>query len=248
MRPKRPPLSVDLEFPHHENEIAQSEAKNGQKFANYWMHNGFVTIGQDDEKMSKSLGNFVTVHELVKKLDPQIVRFLMATTQYRHPIRYSQANLDDAKTNLNKLKTAAQNVRYRLEDAGEGALETWVQTKVEALVAKFKVAMDDDFNTQNGITVVYELARELNVYAAREEVNRATLEYLLQNFATLVEIFGIEFENEELGDEKIEALIKKRDEARANRDFATSDEIRDTLKDQGIILEDTPQGTRWKRG
>ena len=238
----------DLEFPHHENEIAQSEAKNGQKFANYWMHNGFVTIGQDDEKMSKSLGNFVTVHELVKKLDPQIVRFLMATTQYRHPIRYSQANLDDAKTNLNKLKTAAQNVRYRLEDAGEGALETWVQTKVEALVAKFKVAMDDDFNTQNGITVVYELARELNVYAAREEVNRATLEYLLQNFATLVEIFGIEFENEELGDEKIEALIKKRDEARANRDFATSDEIRDTLKDQGIILEDTPQGTRWKRG
>ncbi len=117
-----------------------------------------------------------------------------------------------------------------------------------SLVAKFKVAMDDDFNTQNGITVVYELARELNVYAAREEVNRATLEYLLQNFATLVEIFGIEFENEELGDEKIEALIKKRDEARANRDFATSDEIRDTLKDQGIILEDTPQGTRWKRG
>ena len=144
-----------------------------------------------------------------------------ATTQYRHPIRYSQANLDDAKTNLSKLKTAAQNVRYRLEDAGEGALETSVQTKVEALVAKFKVAMDDDFNTQNGITVVYELARELNVYAAREEVNRATLEYLLQNFATLVEIFGIEFENEELGDEKIEALIKKRDEARANRDFAT---------------------------
>ena len=238
----------DLEFPHHENEIAQSEAKNGQKFANYWMHNGFVTIGQDDEKMSKSLGNFVTVHELVKEIDPQIVRFLMATTQYRHPIRYSQANLDDAKANLNKLKTAVQNVRYRLEDAGDGALEAEVQEKVEELVVKFKVAMDDDFNTQNGITVVYELARELNIYAAREAVNRATLEYLLQNFATLAEIFGIEFENEELGDEKIEALIKKRDEARANRDFATSDEIRDTLKEQGIILEDTPQGTRWKRG
>ena len=139
-------------------------------------------------------------------------------------------------------------MRYRLEDAGDGALEAEVQEKVEELVVKFKVAMDDDFNTQNGITVVYELARELNIYAAREAVNRATLEYLLQNFATLAEIFGIEFENEELGDEKIEALIKKRDEARANRDFATSDEIRDTLKEQGIILEDTPQGTRWKRG
>ncbi|MBD5070016.1 MAG: cysteine--tRNA ligase [Lactobacillus sp.] len=238
----------DLEFPHHENEIAQSEAKTGKKFANYWMHNGFVTIGKDDEKMSKSLGNFVTVHEIVKEIDPQVLRFLMATTQYRHPIRYSQASLAEAETNLNKLATAVQNTKYRLNDALDGELDNEIKEKVTSLENKFIQAMDDDFNTQNGITILYEFAKEMNVYVTKETVTTATLDYLLGRFTRLAQIFGIEFSEKEAGDEQIEALIKQRDEARANRDFATSDQIRDQLKAQGIILEDTPQGTRWKRG
>lgn len=238
----------DLEFPHHENEIAQSEAETGQKFVNYWMHNGFVTIGEEDEKMSKSLGNFVTVHDLLKKVDPQVVRFFMATTQYRHPIRYSQANLAEAKTNLQKLKTAVDNLRYRKNDAEKGDVEIEIREKFSALKDRFVEAMDDDFNTQNGIAVVYEMAKLLNVYSEKATVSLETIEYLLDGFSKAAGVFGIKFEEEtELLDEKIEALIEERVAARKNKNFARSDEIRDMLKAKGVILEDTPQGTRWKR-
>ena len=238
----------DLEFPHHENEIAQSEAETGQKFVNYWMHNGFVTIGEEDEKMSKSLGNFVTVHDLLKKVDPQVVRFFMATTQYRHPIRYSQANLAEAKTNLQKLKTAVDNLRYRKNDSEKSDVETEIREKFSALKNRFIEAMDDDFNTQNGIAVIYEMAKLLNVYSEKATVSLETIEYLLDGFSKAAEVFGIKFEEEtELLDEKIEALIEERIAARKARNFARSDEIRDMLKEKGVILEDTPQGTRWKR-
>lgn len=238
----------DLEFPHHENEIAQSEAETGQKFVNYWMHNGFVTIGEEDEKMSKSLGNFVTVHDLLKKVDPQVVRFFMATTQYRHPIRYSQANLAEAKTNLQKLKTAVDNLRYRKNDAEKSDVETEIREKFSALKNRFIEAMDDDFNTQNGIAIIYEMAKLLNVYSEKATVSLETIEYLLDGFSKAAEVFGIKFEEEtELLDEKIEALIEERIAARKARNFARSDEIRDMLKEKGVILEDTPQGTRWKR-
>ena len=238
----------DLEFPHHENEIAQSEAKTGKQFARYWLHNGFVTVGKDDEKMSKSLGNFVTVHELVKQIDPQIVRFLMATTQYRHPIRYNETSLTEAKTNLAKLTTAWQNLAYRLNDAKQDELNKEIVAKFEALEEDFIAAMDDDFNAQNGITVVYEMAKLLNIYANENIVTKATLVFLQEHFAKICAIFGIEFTAEnELLDQTIEELILERNEARKNKDFARSDEIRDQLKQQGIILEDTAQGTRWKR-
>ena len=237
----------DLEFPHHENEIAQSEAKTGQKFANYWMHNGFVTIGADDEKMSKSLGNFVTVHDLLKEVDAQVLRFFMATTQYRHPIRYSQDNLDVAKTNLQKLITAVGNLRYRKNDAQIGDLDADVKAQMEKLLERFKEVMDDDFNTQNGIAVVYEMAKLLNVYAEKAQVNKATIDYLLAEFTKAALVFGIEFKEESLLDDKIEALIEERNAARKAKNFARSDEIRDLLKAKGVILEDTPQGTRWKR-
>ena len=238
----------DLEFPHHENEIAQSEAETGQKFVNYWMHNGFVTIGEEDEKMSKSLGNFVTVHDLLKKVDPQVVRFFMATTQYRHPIRYSQANLAEAKTNLQKLKTAVDNLRYRKNDAEKSDVETEIRERFSALKNRFIEAMDDDFNTQNGIAIIYEMAKLLNVYSEKATVSLETIEYLLDGFSKAAEVFGIKFEEEtELLDEKIEALIEERIAARKARNFARSDEIRDMLKEKGVILEDTPQGTRWKR-
>lgn len=237
----------DLEFPHHENEIAQSEAKTGHKFANYWMHNGFVTIGEEDEKMSKSLGNFITVHDLLNEVDPQVVRFFMATTQYRRPIRYTSANLAEAKTNLDRIQTAVTNVSYRLQDAEQGELDLAVQKEFQLHEDEFETAMDDDFNAQNGIAVVYELVKQLNIYAAQAQVNATTLQYLLDGFEKIVAVFGIEVKQAGFLDDEIEAKIKQRNAARKDKDFALSDQIRDELKEQGIILEDTPQGTRWKR-
>ena len=237
----------DLEFPHHENEIAQSEAKTGKKFARYWLHNGFVTIGEEDQKMSKSLGNFVTVHDLLKKVNPQVIRFFMSTTQYRRPIRYSSANLNEAKVNLNKLQTAYENLSYRLKDSVEGN-DKEVEANFANLEKDFVKVMDDDFNVQNGISVVYEMAKQLNVYSEKEKVYTDTINNLINIYKKVVEIFGISFnEEKELLDDTIEQLIQERNEARKNKNFKRSDEIRDLLKEQGIILEDTAQGTRWKR-
>ncbi len=237
----------DLEFPHHENEIAQSEAKTGKKFARYWLHNGFVTIGEEDQKMSKSLGNFVTVHDLLKKVNPQVIRFFMSTTQYRRPIRYSSANLNEAKVNLNKLQTAYENLSYRLKDSVEGN-DKEVEANFANLEKDFVKVMDDDFNVQNGISVVYEMAKQLNVYSEKEKVYTDTINNLINTYKKVVEIFGISFsEEKELLDDTIEQLIQERNEARKNKNFKRSDEIRDLLKEQGIILEDTAQGTRWKR-
>ncbi|PZL69887.1 cysteine--tRNA ligase [Enterococcus plantarum] len=238
----------DLEFPHHENEIAQSEAKTGKKFANYWMHNGFVTIGEEDEKMSKSLGNFVTVHELVKEVDPQVLRFFMATTQYRRPIRYSETTMKEAGVNLQKLKNAFENLSFRKSDAiTEHDEDTQKLQELADLEIRFTTEMDDDFNVANGITVVYEMAKWLNQYSEQEAVSAVVIEKALEQFTQWLSIFGIFFLSEELLDDDVDQLIEERNQARANRDFARSDEIRDLLKDKGITLEDTAQGTRWRR-
>lgn len=237
----------DLAFPHHENEIAQSEAKTGHTFANYWMHNGFVTM--DNEKMSKSLGNFVLVHDIIKEVDPQILRFFMATTQYRRPISYSQATLEDAKANLDKLKHAYGNASYRLQDASPSLPNDDEELrKLEQYKQVFIKEMDDDFNAANGITVVYELAKTMNIYSEQAAVSKTVLEAMQQLMTELMQIFGIAFASEEMLDEKVEQLITERNEARATKNFARSDEIRDVLKAEGIILDDTPQGTRWRRG
>lgn len=238
----------DLEFPHHENEIAQSEAKTGQRFANYWMHNGYVTIGEDDAKMSKSLGNFVTVHDLVKEIDPQVLRFFMATTQYRRPIRYSEATMKDAQTNLQKLRTAFENATFR-QDTAEAALadDQEKTSELQVLKDRFVEEMDDDFNAANGITVVYELAKWLNNYSEQERVSAAVLATALDEYTKMLTVFGIEFQTAGLLDEEIDQLIEERNQARKDKNFARSDEIRDQLKEQGIILEDTPQGVRWRR-
>lgn len=238
----------DLEFPHHENEIAQSEAETGQKFVRYWMHNGFVTIGKDNEKMSKSLHNFITVHDIIKQVDPQVLRFFMATTQYRRPIQYSEDNLIDAQNNLEHIQTAFDNLTYRQKDAQNGADQVVTQ-KLADFKQSFTEAMDDDINVQNGITVVYELVKFANVYAQQKEVKAAALTEMKDLISELVSIFGVKLasNDNELNDEHIQALIDERNEARKNKDFARSDQIRDELKAQGIILEDTPQGTRFKR-
>lgn len=236
----------DLAFPHHENEIAQIEPVTGQPFVRYWMHNGFVTIGKDNEKMSKSLHNFVTVHDLLQTVDPQVLRFFMATTQYRRPIQYSEEKLQDAANNLHHLQNTFGNLAYRLKDAQAGE-DAGVVAKIAEFKAAFTAAMDDDINVQNGIAVVYELAKYANVYAQQPTVVKGAVESLQTLLQDLVAVFGIKLAVATIADEEIEALIEKRNQARQAKDFALSDQIRDDLKAQGIILEDTPQGTRYRK-
>ena len=236
----------DLAFPHHENEIAQIEPVTGQPFVRYWMHNGFVTIGKDNEKMSKSLHNFVTVHDLLQTVDPQVLRFFMATTQYRRPIQYSEEKLQDAANNLHHLQNTFGNLAYRLKDAQAGE-DAGVAAKIAEFKAAFTAAMDDDINVQNGIAVVYELAKYANVYAQQPTVVKGAVESLQTLLQALVAVFGIKLAVATIADEEIEALIEKRNQARQAKDFALSDQIRDDLKAQGIILEDTPQGTRYRK-
>ena len=238
----------DLEFPHHENEIAQSEAATGQPFVRYWMHNGFVTIGKDNEKMSKSLHNFITVHDIIKTGDPQVLRFFMATTQYRRPIQYSEDNLTDAKNNLEHIQTAYDNLTYRQQDAAAGD-DALVTQQLAEFTGRFTTAMDDDINVQNGIAVVYELVKAANTYAQQAAVKQGALQAYKDKLAQLLSIFGIKLvaHDNHIDDEQIKALIEERNQARKNKDFARSDQIRDELKQQGIILEDTPQGTRYKK-
>lgn len=217
---------ADLEFPHHTNEIAQSEAKTGRTFANYWMHNAMLNI--NDEKMSKSLGNFVTAHDLLEKIDGQVLRFFLATQHYRRPLNYTEKAIHDAETNLKYLKNT-----YTQPFTGQVEEGKWQQ-----LVADFVQAMDDDFNTANGITVVFDMAKWINSGNYDADIKA--------EFAQILAVFGIVFQEEVL-DGEIEALIAERQEARANRDFATADRIRDELAAQGIKLLDTKDGVRWTR-
>lgn len=232
----------DLEFPHHENEIAQSEAKTGQKFVNYWMHNGFVTV-ENNEKMSKSLGNFVTVHDLVQKTNPQVLRFFLSSTHYRRPLEYSEKNLQKAADNLEKIKTAYNNLKFRLDGATDETDD--VQAKVEQIVADFKAAMNDDFNVQNGLTEIFNLVSLANNYSAQDEVAKTSVELILKTLTELTSILGIKLDEQKDLSKEIQEMVDQRDQARADKDFATSDKLRDRLKEMGVILEDTPQGTRW---
>ena len=217
---------ADLEFPHHTNEIAQSECKTGQTFANYWMHNAMLNI--NDEKMSKSLGNFLTAHEMLEQVDGQVLRFFLATQHYRRPLNYTEKAIHDAETNLKYLKnTYTQPFTDQVEEG-----------KWQQLVADFVQVMDDDFNTANGITVVFDMAKWINSGNYDADIKA--------DFAQILAVFGIVFQEEVL-DGEIEALIAERQEARANRDFATADRIRDELAAQGIKLLDTKDGVRWTR-
>ncbi|MGT2846081.1 cysteine--tRNA ligase [Streptococcus massiliensis] len=217
---------ADLEFPHHTNEIAQSEAKTGRTFANYWMHNGFVNI--DNVKMSKSLGNFITVHDALEIIDGQVLRFFFASQHYRKPINFTEKGVADAETNLKYLKNTY-----------EQTFATDVDTEpLEALLDKFTTVMDEDFNTANGITVVFEIARWINSGNYNAEVK--------EKFRQVLEVFGIVFAEEVL-DADIEALIEERQAARAAKDFATADRIREELASKGIKLLDTKDGVRWTR-
>lgn len=238
----------DLAFPHHENEIAQSESKTGKPFANYWIHNAFVTIGETDEKMSKSLGNFVLLHDLLQQVDPQVIRFFLSTAHYRRPIRFTETSLKEAEVVVNRIQTTFANTRYRLETSVD-ALEDDTATLEQfmALENQFIKEMDDDFNAANGATVLYQWLREWNVYLEKGQTSTFVLQEILEKSAILFAIFGFKEKKEQLLDETIQSLIEERLQARKEKNFQRSDEIRNQLKAQGIILEDTPQGTRWRR-
>nr|WP_256930864.1 cysteine--tRNA ligase [Lactobacillus crispatus] len=242
----------DLEFPHHENEIAQSEAKTGKKFVNYWLHNGFVTVGKDQEKMSKSLHNFVTVHDILREVDPQVLRFFMASVQYRRQINYSAENLAQAAPILDRFKNTLTNINYRLEDDTASEESAELAQAIMATNEKFEQAMDDDFNVQNALTAIYDLLPVVNANANAARADKQELQKFKEKLASWLLVFGVDtnklcVKNAGSNDDEIDALVKKRDEARANKDWATSDQIRDQLKEMGITIQDTPQGTRWTR-
>ncbi|WEG12692.1 cysteine--tRNA ligase [Pullulanibacillus sp. KACC 23026] len=236
----------DLTFPHHENEIAQSEALHDETMANYWIHNGYIKI--NNEKMSKSIGNVVLVHDLIKAFDPNVLRFFMLTVHYRNPINFSEDLLKSAEQSFDRLKTTYGNLKHRLS-LSASLLETKDEDfdRIDSFRSAFLEAMNDDFNTANAITVMFDAAKEANIMLQKENSSKALLESYIKLFESFGEVLGLSFKAEDIVDEDIEALINKRQEARKNRDFALADEIRDELKNKGIILEDTPQGVRWKR-
>lgn len=238
----------DLAFPHHENEIAQSEASTGKSFANYWIHNGYITI--DHEKMSKSLGNFILARDLIGKFDPQLLRFFMLSVHYRNPINFSESLLEGAQNSLDRIKNSYQNLLHRKEASMDLTDDdsVWFD-KIEKHKEQFIAEMNDDFNTANAISVIFDLTKEANVYLQSKQTSTNVIEAFQHALDLLLDILGINLiEAESLVDDQVDTLMQQREKARENRDFALADQIRDKLKAENIILEDTPQGTRWKRG
>lgn len=237
----------DLQFPHHENEIAQSETCNGVPFANYWLHNGMITV--DNEKMSKSKGNFFTVREIADEFDLEVLRFFLLTTQYRSPINFSREVMEQTNNSSKRL----YNAKYKLEDAIEKSTLEKITDEEEKLfksfdkhIEKFENAMDDDLNTADAITAIFDLVKDINLNLD-ESNSKEMLEKTLELLKKLTRVLGImEGEREEIS-EDIEGLIAERNAARKNKDFAKADEIRDKLKEMGIEIEDTRSGTTWKR-
>lgn len=242
---------LDLQFPHHECEVAQSECLTGEPFAHYWMHNGYIHI--NNEKMSKSLGNGITVHELVKTVKPQAIRYFMLATHYRSPLNFSDDTIAQAVNSVDRIHNCYTNLQHRLELAGTAGAE---DKPAEALAAEltrieqlFTSKMNDDFNTPDAITAVFELVTLANTQMQDAALSAAALQALKQQFDRFDLVLGLlqPTQDDESLDAQVEALIAERTEARANKNWARADEIRDLLNAMNIVLEDTPQGIRWRR-
>ena len=238
----------DLIFPHHENEIAQSECANDKTFANYWMHNGFLNI--DNKKMSKSLGNFFTVRDIAEKYDLQVLRFFMLSAHYRSPINFSAELMEASKNGLERIITAVDRLK-ELDAKAEGAAETCAEqekmVEVQKLREKFEAAMEDDFNTADAVSAIFELVKLANSTADASST-KSYVSCLLKEIEQLCDVLGIITERKtEVLDSEIEEMIAARQQARKDRNFALADEIRGKLLDMGIVLEDTREGVKWKR-
>jgi cysteinyl-tRNA synthetase len=238
----------DLIFPHHENEIAQSEAANGVQFSKYWMHNAFLNI--DNKKMSKSSGNFFTVREISEKYDLMVLRFFMLSAHYRNPVNFSRELMESAKNGLDRIITAVDNLNHLIANGKEGAVteqEAELIGNTKKFYDDFEAAMDDDFNTADAIAALFELVKFANTNSSSDN----TAEYLTAlkgRILMLADILGLVVEKkEEMLDADIDALIAERQQARKDKNFARADQIRDELLAKGIILEDTREGVRWKR-
>jgi len=232
---------MDLQFPHHENEIAQSEAATGEKFVNVWMHNGFVRV--DDEKMSKSLGNFFTIREVLKKYDPEVVRFFILNSHYRSPLNYSDKHLDTAKASLTTLYTALRGVELDSKAPSSG------------FESQFDTYMDDDFNTPRALSVLFEMGRKLNEIKTQDSAAAASLAAEMKQLGNILGLLARDpdvflqggVSGGDLDQGQVEQLIAQRNAAKQNKEWAEADRIRDELKEQGIILEDSASGTTWRR-
>lgn len=247
----------DLVFPHHENEIAQSEAHSGHPFARYWMHNGTLNI--DGEKMSKSLGNFIMTRDLINRRAPRTIRYFLLSAQYRHPLNYTEQAMDQCVQALDRIDRAVRNLEHRKASLlslpielldREHIVSDRVTTEMNAIRGSFIEAMDDDFNTADGISAIFEAVRMSNTYLMSERVCVADIDAWISLIHELMDVLGLahiaaETKTVALETERIEALIEERNMARKQRDFARADEIRSELMNKGIILEDTAQGTRW---
>ena len=241
----------DLIFQHHENEIAQSEAANGVPFANYWMHNAFLNI--DNRKMSKSLGNFFTVREILEEYDPQVIRFFMLSVHYRSPLNFSRELVASAKSSLDRIRNCAENLQFliggRDTAAAPSAEGEQILEEAAAFRKQFETAMNDDFNTADAISAIFDLVRFINQKAG-EDTEPAVLGRLYEELAGLMDVLGLTVEAEAASDEEvryIEEMIEKRAAAKKAKDYAAADAIRDELKAKGIILEDTREGVKWKK-
>jgi cysteinyl-tRNA synthetase len=241
----------DLQFPHHECEIAQSESLTGQQLSRYWMHNGFVNI--NNEKMSKSLGNGINVRQLLKNTSRYAIRYLMLATHYRSPLNFSDDTIRQAANSVERLTICRDNVKHRLSSVATGSLalagDETLRARLAELRGEFHSRMEDDFSTPDAITAWFGLVSEVNTYLQKEAVSESDLLKILAQIEEMDTIMGLLPQAAEAGllDEEVDALIAERTEARANRNFARADEIRDLLADRGILLEDTPQGIRWRR-
>ena len=236
----------DLIFPHHENEIAQSECANGCTFSKYWMHNGYINV--DNVKMSKSLGNFKTVREIANVYGYEVIRYFLVSSHYRSPINYSLEIIEQCKSALERLYTCRESLDFAIKNAKDIADDTELINRINSRREQFIKAMDDDLNTADGVAAIFDLVKDINISILDKEVSKNVCQTAADVFDELCEVLGILYNRKSNDvDADIEALIEQRQTARANKDWATADRIRDELKAKGIILKDTPQGVTWTK-
>ncbi|MDP4133150.1 MAG: cysteine--tRNA ligase [Bacillota bacterium] len=236
--------AIDLIFPHHENEIAQSECANGCKFVNYWMHNAYINV--DNKKMSKSLGNFFTVRDVSEKYDYNAIRFFILSAHYRSPLNFSDDLMKSAASGLQRIQTCVNNIEFALKTASGESVDSEFSGKLDGFKETFKAGMEDDLNTADAMAAIFDIVRITN--SSLSLLSKGSMQYALDMIDELCGVLGIVVSAESVSlEDEVENMIVQRTEARKSKDFAKADEIRDKLKDMGVVLEDTPQGVKWRK-